>query len=191
MQPAAGRKDQCRAASPLFTSRRIILISQKMKCTSKIAGGGEEISEYPEAAWAASLCSERPNLWLKRLIFGILEGCSLRAIAANFLLAVLEGKGKKNKVQEILRGQWPGGGNTVTQLQQCAVVFSPAPGSAVIPVHHSCLTFCSVGGRNSGIPTLLLSYPLLSFSLTVPLRASPTHSPQRWVPSSNIYELLF
>lgn len=50
VQPAVGKKDQCRAASPLFTSRRIILISQKMKCTSKIAGGGEEISEYPEAA---------------------------------------------------------------------------------------------------------------------------------------------
>lgn len=75
VQPTAGRKDQCRAASPLFTSRRIILISQKMKCTSKIAGGGEEISEYPEAAWAASLCSERANLWLKRIILGILEGC--------------------------------------------------------------------------------------------------------------------
>lgn len=76
VQPAAGRKDQCCAASPLFTSRRIILISQKMKCTSKIAGGGEEISEYPEAAWAASLFSERANLWVKRLIFWILEGCS-------------------------------------------------------------------------------------------------------------------
>lgn len=45
--------------------------------------------------------------------------------------------------------------------------------SAVIPVHHSCLTFCAVGSRNSGIPTLPLSSPLLSFSLQ--LCVSPTH----------------
>lgn len=42
-------------------------------------------------SWA-SLCSERANLWVKRLIFWILEGCSLCAVAANFLLAVKKKK---------------------------------------------------------------------------------------------------
>lgn len=50
--------------------------------------------------------------------------------SCTFLISSFGRKGKKNKVQEILRWQWPGGGNTLTQLQQCAG--EPSPGCCFV-----------------------------------------------------------
>lgn len=94
-------------------------------------------------SWA-SLCSERANLWVKRLIFWILEGCLLRAVAANFLLAVQ--KKRCRRFVRTMARRWKHGYTTAAACRRAKprFFFSPAPLTQMISCWRVQSSLCTI-----------------------------------------------